>query len=182
MIRDAESRSNNLTNAQCDKFQKDHKEVAVSCWGTGKAQWEVYDQVGYDSPLVGADDVKTTTSELSREAAITAYWQKYHPDWTPPEIWDAETALEYAKKKRLVLQYYSTGRCGVSSSRSIEDIKNDDDNIIQAAKDWKLKYDSDKVEPEETKPVYDKDTILVCKVRDIVSTVRILLKEATDGS
>lgn len=181
---------NNLTSAQCDAFQKDHKEVAVSCWGTGKSQWEVYDQVGYDSPLVGADDVKTTTSELSREAAITAYWQKYHPDWTPP--------VEDTVTVRINKGWENAGRIGKKLGESILIEQwwtpvlweGDEDPDWHKAAALTI-VDPDKPEPSEILTKEGEETAMgllrearnhfLCDV-SIKSKIDTFLKEATDAS
>lgn len=132
-----------LNSAQCDVFMEEHPSVHVEC--TLKSSWY----------CVPSRPVGNTLFADTRTAAITAYWQKYHKDWTPPVVWNAETALEYMIKRNLVpghrdvFNLESVSSCvpypdgHTEHERTIED-------VIQAIHDWKLKYDPDKPEPEET--------------------------------
>lgn len=133
---------NNLTSAQCDAFVQDHNvEVRRSCYG-----------VRDKHPWCCGDATNKAPNEIgkTRQEVITLYWREHHPNWTPPQIWDAETALEYMVKHCLLFSQLSVWNAGDIR----KDVRHDGtvEGIIKAAHQWKLKHGPDKPEPtrEET--------------------------------
>jgi hypothetical protein len=137
--------SNELNNAQCNAFQEQH--VEVYC-GFSKAHraWFAY--------VLG--EWRNGIKANSRQAAITAYWQKHHPEWKPPEIHDAEWALECIVKNDLhwgtcsemdYTQVWTPDQRRISTT--LKHIKTVDD-IIKIVHQWMKEHDPDKVEPEVT--------------------------------
>lgn len=173
---------NNLTSAQCDAFMRDHLKIVAGMHknaATNCLEWEVFTR---------KNKFQFVSCRKTRQAAITVYWQMYHKDWTPPQIYDAEWALEYAKKNRLALQFYSSGNACVvlQCGTNIPNMRSDNDNMIELVADWKLKYDPDKVAQEETAMGLLKEagnhlgnTFYPATLLDRIDT---FLKEATDGS
>lgn len=131
---------NELTNTQCNAFVQDHNvEVRRSCYEVRERNpWYCGDSENKEPNKVGK----------TREATITAYWQKYHPDWTPPVIHDEVWALRYMKEKHLVFgnsRIWQVGNPGYG-------IDFEGLTAVGLVLAWKARYDPDKVEPtrEET--------------------------------
>lgn len=86
------------------------------------------------------------------EAAITAYWQKYHrKDWTPPEIHDAETALEYFFSHRMMVNNIAVWKPQTRPEQLIwlsGGAPPTVEKFVDAISQFKAKHDPDK--PEET--------------------------------
>ncbi len=140
-----------LTSKQCDAFMRDQLKISVGCYHDsysqkdGKAiiRWQViteYQQYGYSE---------------SREQAITAYRDKYHPDWTPSKIhdaedeWSIEKAILYMGNHHLDVRLNSND-FWVVSHRKTGYVKSS--VFMWAIYNWKLKNDPDKpVEDAESR-------------------------------
>lgn len=128
---------NELNNKQCDALQRETK-MYVGCYGTG-GMWEACDIMNVN---------KSVNEQHSRQAAITAYWQKYHKEWTPPVIHDEKWALMYVEERHLVLGYegrfWDVHRWGETPSEV------SDTSPVEALEAWKAKHAPDKPTREET--------------------------------
>lgn len=128
-----------MTNKQCDAFIESNAALRLFvCAGQWLCQHILSFNVG---------------RAKTREAAITAYCDKYHPDWTPPVIHDAEWALGYAKEKCLTLQFCGD-RIGsvVSRGKGLNPVVQQqlDEHIITTVENWQAEYDPDKPTQEQT--------------------------------
>jgi len=80
----------------------------------------------------------------TREAAITAYWRKHHPDWQPPKIHDAEWALRYQYEHNLSWNGTSVFGKPLRWVMTPPSMQHSQD-FIQTTKAWQAKYDPPKV-------------------------------------
>lgn len=175
---------NELNPAQCYQFLLEHNGVRTINAGRF---WAVVD-LEHDGDT---REAAISCTHPTPEAAITAYWHKYHKDWTPPEVHDAEWALEYAKKKRLRLIFldvtHGKVKCEVGPSYRVDNFaKDENDNIIAAVEKYKAKHDPDKVE-ETREQRLEK---LLRRLRntmfetpcDLRREIDAILKEAAEGA
>jgi len=80
-----------LTSAQCDKFvQCKHIDI---WYDASNCEWMCDNML--ESHYVSHD---FTSHGKTRQEAVTAYQQKYHPDWQPPEIHDVDWAMQYIEE------------------------------------------------------------------------------------
>lgn len=134
---------NELTSKQCQKYQEEH-------WGI---EWYFDNGIYY----VHHRGSEAETQGYTLESAFTAHRDKNHPDWTPPDVHDAEWALEYAKEQRLTLQLCpdSVGSTVVQRDGIRQLVqKHLDENIVTTIERWKREYDPDKPD-EDTEPRSD---------------------------
>ena len=125
-----------LTSAQCDAFMENHHFVVCGCYGENFfVLWEIYHSF--------TNEIKNNLSDFdTRQSAITAYWRKYHPDWQPPEIHDAEWAWEYMKEHGLALGYdENNSRWAVHEWGTGSEWVHRDDCPVATIEEWKAKFD-----------------------------------------
>ncbi len=134
---------NELKSKKCDAFMEEHLLIYVGTFGYKIADWEIW----LAKAGGGYKDYNALRPFPTREAAITAYWQKYHPEWTPPVVHDEVWALEYAKEKGLHVGYIRS--CKIWNVHDWGGVKNVDSTFsaIDAVEAWQAKYDPDKPEP-----------------------------------
>lgn len=131
-----------LTSKQCDAAMKRFCiHVKYGQREDGYCKWHCI-------PHSAGEDV---CSAPTREAAITAYWQKYHPFWTPPVIHDEAWALRYAKRLNIRLEYSPYGHKGAFWKAGQYEIHNaTGTTLVGVVLAWKAKYDTPKPTREET--------------------------------
>lgn len=127
-----------LTSAQCDAFMENHHFVVCGCYGGNFfVLWEIYHSF--------TNEIKNNLSDFdTRQSAITAYWRKYHPDWQPPEIHDAEWALRYQYEHNLSWNGTSVFGKPLRWVMTPPSMQHSQD-FIQTTKAWQAKYDPPKV-------------------------------------
>lgn len=126
-----------LTSAQCDEFVKQHR-VELR-YGFFK-QWI----------CSGWGEARSARTGGTRQAAITAYWQRYYPDWEPPEFHDLEWAVGYIEENNLFVQRGTAlprpipwvVRGGQSGYRVLTK-----STLLNAVKAWHEKYGNEQSEP-----------------------------------
>ncbi len=79
-----------LTSKQCDAYVEEY-EITIQYHPHALPDSRWWCWLKSDNAVKGETRVKT----------ITNHWHDCNPDWTPPEIWDAERAIQYVLDKRL---------------------------------------------------------------------------------
>ena len=139
-----------LSSEACDVFQVDYAMQVFH----GVTGWHC------ENRATG----KIVSGFPSRQAVITAYWQKYHPDWTPPvEEHDAGWALEQMRKHNLCI---GTARIWQGKDLSHSVYIDLGMTTIGAIEKWMDEYDPDKPEPTREEIAEN----LLREVRDHIHT------------
>lgn len=168
---------NKLTSAQpevlsseaCDMFVEQHIDIRLR---VVNGEWQCYQEID-------GDIIRKYKIDPSRQAAITAYWQKYHPEWIPlveDTVEDTELQGKPQQRVQIANKWEDAGKQGKIIGASVlmgglwwTPVEWDDEEDP----DWHKTSGLDRIDPDKVEPTREETAMKV--LREVVKA------DETDG-